>query len=763
MNHCTPLCIRQDTPRAPSNLARRFVVGLAVAIALLAVPAARAQVTLLINNQSGQPVCVMWTGTSGLTGTSNGISIAPSDAGGPAAGYLLSGFAQTSPTSNVYQVNGFTMGGGRMWFTYGSSCWTIASPGYTPALANFNDPNFTLRYDKIEAYIMGSKDDNLDITAVDAFSIPFSVKAYMAASPSTTTQMLRGSLGGGVIAALGAIAANAKAATPITPSGANPPLPHISGNSPYLVINANSQGIGTTGAYQYSPYGSSGAFVRIIANDNLIAPYAGDLVAAANANQVPDNYSWGTYNNYVTRMNPLSAAPYTGTTNLVGDFAGLGSPTTAATSPQSYNLAATFNPAEQRTVAYSVPGSGAGTGPFTINFTGFVTLKGTSTLASGTYAGTYVVEIKIPYGGLPEYISVQSGFANPRAFLLDASGVVGANANYLYKYYLNTGTDPGVYSQTDPYNGGPQNNLLTWAMGDLLAGMNVGAVGSDKTLTQSITINGNTYAAGTKIGTFNSQDWWSLGSTLRTSNSQSVYDYYFGFLQKDSDFYNRYAETIYPFTDAYGFAYSDRITDGRAAISWNAQAANPIDTVEITILPDTPPLTGNLNAVEVVEYHYASLDHYFITWTADEIAKLDAGMVIKAKLAAETVIQGWTRTGRTFKAYKTAQTGTSPVCRFYIPPLSGDSHFFGRSTSECNATAAKYPSFVLEDPAFMHMFLPSQGVCAAGTAPIYRVFSNRPDTNHRYVTDQATRDQMVARGWLAEGDGPDRVAMCAPQ
>jgi len=24
------------------------------------------------------------------------------------------------------------------------------------------------------------------------------------------------------------------------------------------------------------------------------------------------------------------------------------------------------------------------------------------------------------------------------------------------------------------------------------------------------------------------------------------------------------------------------------------------------------------------------------------------------------------------------------------------------------------------------------------------------------------RDQMVARGWLAEGDGPDLVVMCAP-
>lgn len=29
------------------------------------------------------------------------------------------------------------------------------------------------------------------------------------------------------------------------------------------------------------------------------------------------------------------------------------------------------------------------------------------------------------------------------------------------------------------------------------------------------------------------------------------------------------------------------------------------------------------------------------------------------------------------------------------------------------------------------------------------------------MTDRATRAAMVAKGWLAEGDGPDRVVMCA--
>lgn len=155
---------------------------------------------------------------------------------------------------------------------------------------------------------------------------------------------------------------------------------------------------------------------------------------------------------------------------------------------------------------------------------------------------------------------------------------------------------------------------------------------------------------------------------------------------------------------------------------------------------------------EVVEYYHAGLDHYFITGLASEVAALDAG----------TQIRGWTRTGRTFKAYAAAEAGSSPVCRYYLPPAFGDSHFYGRGTAECNATGQQHPGFVLESSAFMHMRLPDSGACAPGTIPVYRVFSNRADANHRYMTDRALRDQMVAAGWVAEGDGFDRVVMCAP-
>ncbi len=163
--------------------------------------------------------------------------------------------------------------------------------------------------------------------------------------------------------------------------------------------------------------------------------------------------------------------------------------------------------------------------------------------------------------------------------------------------------------------------------------------------------------------------------------------------------------------------------------------------------PGTPSGT-----VTVIEYYNASLDHYFITWIQTEIALLDAG----------TQIKGWVRTGQSFKAFATAQAGTSPVCRYYIPPGLGDSHFFGRGTAECNSTGQNNPSFVLEDPNFMHLFLPVLGVCPAGTIAIYRVFSDRLDANHRYMIDLLIRNQMVALRWLAEGDGPNLVVMCAP-
>ena len=107
----------------------------------------------------------------------------------------------------------------------------------------------------------------------------------------------------------------------------------------------------------------------------------------------------------------------------------------------------------------------------------------------------------------------------------------------------------------------------------------------------------------------------------------------------------------------------------------------------------------------------------------------------------------------------------SPVCRFYVPPAQGDSHFFSASAIECAKTQARFPTFTLETPNAMYMDLPdtTTGACPTGDVPIYRVWDGRVDSNHRYTGDLEVRAKMVAKGWVAEGYGPGQVIMCAPQ
>jgi len=158
--------------------------------------------------------------------------------------------------------------------------------------------------------------------------------------------------------------------------------------------------------------------------------------------------------------------------------------------------------------------------------------------------------------------------------------------------------------------------------------------------------------------------------------------------------------------------------------------------------------------VDVIEFYNAGQDHYFISSLQPDIDALDSG-----KYA------GWVRTGLTFKAYAQPTPDASPVCRFYIPPAQGDSHFFSASGFECAQTQAKFPTFTLETPNAMYMDLPNPttGACPTGDVAIYRVWNNRVDSNHRFIADLELRAKMVAKGWVAEGYGPSQVIMCAPQ
>ena len=58
--------------------------------------------------------------------------------------------------------------------------------------------------------------------------------------------------------------------------------------------------------------------------------------------------------------------------------------------------------------------------------------------------------------------------------------------------------------------------------------------------------------------------------------------------------------------------------------------------------------------------------------------------------------------------------------------------------------------------------LRASSAAALLAGPPEEAWNQRADSNHRCTTDAAIKAQMIARGYVAEGYGPDAVAMCAP-
>jgi hypothetical protein len=155
-----------------------------------------------------------------------------------------------------------------------------------------------------------------------------------------------------------------------------------------------------------------------------------------------------------------------------------------------------------------------------------------------------------------------------------------------------------------------------------------------------------------------------------------------------------------------------------------------------------------------VEFYHAGFDHYFVAASAQDIIDLDTG-----------VHPGWARTSYTFQVWDSAGGNTNPVCRYYIPPGYGDSHFFSAAPDECAIALVKFPWLFRETDAAFYIALPDlgTGTCASNETPVYRLWNGRADSNHRYTTSAAVKVSMIAKGYIAEGYGPDQVDMCAPQ
>ena len=161
-----------------------------------------------------------------------------------------------------------------------------------------------------------------------------------------------------------------------------------------------------------------------------------------------------------------------------------------------------------------------------------------------------------------------------------------------------------------------------------------------------------------------------------------------------------------------------------------------------------PPATA-----DVIEYHHAEWDHYFMTSIPDEITKLDNG-----------VFAGWARTGYKFKSYALATAGSANVCRFFSTSFAPrSSHFYTPFAKECADVKAN-PDWSFEGEVFGIPVPTLAGACPAGTVPVYRLYNDGQGAapNHRYTTDLAVRAQMIAQRWVPEGYGDLGVIMCAP-
>jgi len=202
----------------------------------------------------------------------------------------------------------------------------------------------------------------------------------------------------------------------------------------------------------------------------------------------------------------------------------------------------------------------------------------------------------------------------------------------------------------------------------------------------------------------------------------------------------------------WSFAWNSRdVSDGPAKIELLAMDAAGNSALSAPVNITVANYVSIASMKLAVEYYNADLDHYFITAMDSEIDALDAGR-----------FAGWYRTGSSLDVYVPGSAHGSPVCRFYLPPQYGDSHFYSASPAECAQVAQKFPGFAYESTEVFRAVTPdlATGACPQNMVPVYRLWNNRIDSNHRYTSDRRTRDEMVAKGYVAEGYGPDPVIMC---
>ena len=467
------------------------------------------------------------------------VTYDPSVAIGTANIWNGSAFASTNIfTNSSYQlstIQGGTValssfGGGRAYASYGAGLPNI-SGGLAPQMAPYAgwqpapaspDPSFTARFQAFEltvqptttgspgSYAFSSTNQvYADLSYIDQIGISTGINVLNAPAGATNTVQT---------------SANTQAlvnAVQIYQAGAASPTTTTAGSNVVTAAGAGTQyvqvaGTNSTPGY-YSNYGSTS-----IANPapNVSSTASWNVIRVAGPGQMPTDGTaantatvYRPWDNYIAALTPGGSLNNgTLTTNLAGAYGTPGVPA------QSYTASATF--------------SGGNVTLGGTDYTGYIHISGFS------YGGSSQTDIYIPYSSLTA-----------------STGLYGTNPSY------SIGTTGLIV--------GPGNNLQTRVVGDIVAGMNFGLVGS----TVSTTYNGTTQT----LGAFTSQDWWNIGNA--TPNLL------FGGAQSNPDFYNTYAAALQSLTTGYAFGIEDRL--GQNTTEFNVTTGDGTNaTLQFLIQPD---------------------------------------------------------------------------------------------------------------------------------------------------------------------------------
>jgi hypothetical protein len=196
---------------------------------------------------------------------------------------------------------------------------------------------------------------------------------------------------------------------------------------------------------------------------------------------------------------------------------------------------------------------------------------------------------------------------------------------------------------------------------------------------------------------------------------------------------------------------------GYAFAGWSSNVTDQTSASTTVTLNQDQTVTASFvlsNLGLAVEYYYSAWNYYFMTSFPDEIAGLDGGAYGGV----------WKRTGQTFKVWQQPNALVSPTCRFFSVTFAPkSSHFYTPFPAEC-AVVKVNPNWEYESIAFYLTLADANGNCPPGTIPLYRAYNNGMGgaPNHRYMISLDILNQMIAAGWVFEGNLVNKVFACVP-